>query len=62
MKAQTEYLSYLLRIWRTSDGDEDIWRASLELPGARLRRGFADLDELFDYIREQTSCEPEQAG
>jgi hypothetical protein len=30
------------------------WRASLESARAGERRGFASLDELFDFLRERT--------
>ena len=52
------YLSYLLRLWETGDDREQIWRASLESPGSGKRRGFADLQELFDFLYEQIA----QAG
>jgi len=49
------YMSYLLRLWETSDGGEQIWRASLESPGSGKRRGFADLAELIDFLHQQTT-------
>jgi hypothetical protein len=60
-KGQPDYLSYLLCLWRVS-GDEEtpsmsrkaIWRASLESTRTGERRGFASLDELFDFLRDQT--------
>jgi len=60
-KKQTRYLAYLLRLWRVSGEGESrngegtpAWRASLQSPQTRERRGFASLDDLFDFIREQT--------
>ncbi|MBN1812132.1 MAG: hypothetical protein JXA14_09880 [Anaerolineae bacterium] len=60
-KGQPDYLSYLLCLWRVSGGGEPhdmgrkaIWRASLESTRTGERRGFASLDELFDFLREQT--------
>ena len=57
---QPDYLSYLLRLWRVS-GDarshregKAVWRASLKNPQTRERKGFASLDALFDFLREQT--------
>jgi hypothetical protein len=48
------YLSYLLRLWQTSDGEEQVWRASLESPGTGQRQGFACLEDLFDFLKAQT--------
>jgi len=49
------YLSYLLRLWQTSDGKKQIWRASLESPGTGERRGFASLKDLFGFLQAQTT-------
>jgi hypothetical protein len=59
---RTGYLSYLLRMWQTSDGEKHTWCASLEQPGTRGRQGFASLDELFDFLRDQTTAQPKQTG
>jgi hypothetical protein len=60
-KGQPDYLSYLLCLWRVSgDGEphgmgrKAIWRAALESTRTGERRGFASLDELFDFLRERT--------
>lgn len=57
---QRRYLSYLLRLWQTSDGTKQIWRASLESPGTGERRGFASLEDLFDFLLAQTGLQGEQ--
>ncbi len=62
MTKPTGYHSYLLRIWQTRDGDDQTWSASLERPGTQERRGFATLDELFDFLRAQTAPRPGQAN
>jgi hypothetical protein len=53
-------VSYLLRIWREDgmDGapsteDLPIWRASIVSTLTGRRRGFASLDDLFDFLRGQ---------
>ena len=63
---RSRYLSYLLRMWRvcspaeTFDGTEQrAWRASLESARTHERRGFECLDDLFDYLRQQTSAPPD---
>lgn len=59
-KAQPDYLSYLLRLWRVSGdqgarrGGDVNWRASLESPHSGERVGFAGLEELFDFLLRQT--------
>lgn len=55
METRTDYYSFLLRLWKTDDADAVIWRASLERPGTREHRGFASLEALFAYLREQTA-------
>lgn len=47
-----QYQSYLLRLWRS--GADETWRVMLEVVGAEERRGFADLESLFAFLREQT--------
>lgn len=54
------YLSYLLRLWRVSDEDRPVWRASLQSAETGERVGFAGLDELFDYLRQQAGVETDQ--
>lgn len=50
---QSDYQSYLLRLWRVSDGEEE-WRASLESAHTGERTGFATLGALFDHVRSLT--------
>jgi hypothetical protein len=59
-RAQQRYLSYLLRLWQTGDGEEQVWRASLQEPGSEERHGFASLQELLDFLEAQT-VRPEQS-
>jgi hypothetical protein len=64
-REQPDYLSYLLRLWRvrSSGGPEKvIWRASLEHPHTRQRQGFASLENLFDFLRQQIGEEAGQNG
>ena len=60
-KGRPDYLSYLLRLWRVSgDGElagmdeKAIWRASLESTHTGKLETFASLDEVFDFLQEQT--------
>ena len=50
------YLSYLLRLWRVRQNDLDVWRASLEDTHSGERQGFASLEALIDFLREQTQA------
>ncbi len=54
MAKQRRYFSFLLRLWQTSDGDQQVWRASLESPGTGEHRGFASLRQMFDFLLAQT--------
>ncbi len=56
-KPRQRYLSYLLRLWQTSDGEELLWRASLEVPGTGERHGFGGLENLFEFLRSQAELE-----
>ena len=61
MAKQPRYLSYLLRLWQTSDGGEQVWRASLESPGTGLRQGFASVQDLFDFLLDQIEAQDEHS-
>jgi hypothetical protein len=59
---QSEYFSYLLRLWRDNDAYTDVestpepWRGSLENPHTGQRLGFSSLEVLFQYLREETDA------
>jgi len=67
-RREQRYRSYLLRLWQTSDGRKQVWRASLESPGGGERRGFASLRDLFGFLQAQTErqdkrdCRPGTQG
>jgi hypothetical protein len=50
---QRDYQAYLLRLWRVNTGRGTVWHASLEDARTGERRGFADLENLFAFLREQ---------
>jgi hypothetical protein len=58
-KRQRDYLSYLLRLWRSGKDRDSGWRASLESPTTGERQGFASLEALFAFLEAQTD---DQAG
>jgi hypothetical protein len=56
------YFAYLLRLWRERSGESSRWRASLQDPHSGERVGFANLEELFGYLRRETDDLPERDG
>ena len=62
-REQSRYQSYLLRLWQTSDGKKQIWRASLQGPNTQERLGFASLEELMDFLETQMGHSgPDEGG
>jgi len=49
--------SYLLRLWPASSAGTSVWRASLMNVHTGERYGFADLDSLLVFLREQTGAD-----
>jgi hypothetical protein len=52
------HVSYLLRLWREKGKASTWWRASLQDPVSGERVGFAYLDDLVAFLREQTGLAP----
>ncbi len=48
------YFAYLLRLWQVAANSEVVWRASIEDPHTGERRGFSNLDRLFEFLRQRT--------
>jgi hypothetical protein len=60
---QPEYVSFLVRLWRVSDEGGPTWRATLQRPGTAVVMGFPSLEELFAFLRAETSgWQPEAAA
>ncbi len=49
------YRSFLLRLWRVQVDGKLVWRASLENPFTRERKGFANMSQLVAYLESQVS-------
>lgn len=47
------YLVYLLRLWQAGQQSGTTWRARLEDAHTGEARGFASLEELYDFLRKQ---------
>lgn len=56
------YIAYLLRLWRESGVGPGHWRASLQDPESGERIGFATLEQLFSYLRQQTADPSKGSG
>ncbi len=54
VKRNGRYFSYLLRLWETTDGDQVVWLAMLELPVTGEKYSFTSLDDLFFYLLGKT--------
>jgi hypothetical protein len=51
-QSQTEYQSYMLRLWRS--GQKEPWRGMLEAVDHSERHTFVDLEDLFAFLRSRT--------
>jgi hypothetical protein len=50
VSSELGYISYMLRLWQTRSGGRLVWRASLESPHTGVRKSFASLDEMFEFL------------
>ena len=50
----TNYFSFLLRLWQEHREGQLIWRASLEDPRDGERLGFKGIEELLMYLTQVT--------
>jgi hypothetical protein len=61
MLTSTGYIAFLLRLWLAGDGDQPQWRASLEDPRTGQVQGFANLEEMVEYLKLLECSEIEKA-
>jgi hypothetical protein len=61
-KRRRDYLSYLLRLWRTGSEEDGVWLASLTNPFTGERLGFASLKELLAFLQSQVDEKASQAS
>ena len=57
---QTNYESYLLRLWQVRQGGRRVWRASLESTRTGARENFADVKQAFAFLRASLRGKPEK--
>jgi hypothetical protein len=50
---ENDYAAYLLRLRRSDQAGQPIWRASLENPRDARRLDFANLDALIAFLRDR---------
>jgi hypothetical protein len=50
---RTEYLSFLLRLWRVSVAGAPAWRVSLQRPGSAEGISLADLEAVVAFLRAE---------
>jgi hypothetical protein len=55
---QSDYLSYLLRLWLVNEDGNPVWRASLKSARTGRELGFQRLEDLFEYLQTQTAAVP----
>ncbi len=48
------YQTYVLRLWQVHLAGRPAWRASLESPHSGERLCFSSLDELSEYLKQET--------
>jgi hypothetical protein len=56
----SRYRAYLLRFWEEGRGHPDLpgaWRFSLEDPRSGQRQGFASLEALVGFLRQEMNRE-----
>jgi hypothetical protein len=53
------YHSYLLRFWEERAEGASVWRFTLEDPQTGKRQGFADLENLTEWLRSCTDGVPD---
>jgi hypothetical protein len=53
------YFSYLLRLWLVENQEGCIWRCSIENVRTGERQGFASLESLCDFLRQETGLLPD---
>jgi hypothetical protein len=56
---KTTSRSYLLRLWLAGAAEPAVWRASLEHVQTGERLGFANLEQMFVFLMQQTEHEGE---
>jgi hypothetical protein len=69
---RSTYLSYLVRLWRAEGrvgpaepgaaAPSAVWRVSVESAQTGETAMFADLDDLFAFLKDQTGTGPDTGG
>lgn len=59
---QSNYVSFMLRLWQVSSAGQPVWRASLENTSTGERHGFADPASLLEFLNRMTQAQSEQTS
>ncbi len=54
----SDYTSYLMRLWKTQEGDGAAWRISLEDTRSGCRWQFNSLQAMVAFLKGETAEEP----
>jgi len=54
-------MAFLVRLWQVDNHRHPIWRASIQDPHTGERLGFASLESLFAFLREQAGGDHSRA-
>lgn len=54
------YVSYLVRLWRSGQGEKATWHASTECPLTGEQRNFTNLEALWAFLQQQIRDEEEE--
>lgn len=52
--ASLPQLVYVVRLWQSDLADQSTWRVSVQNPGTEERHIFANVEEFFAFVEEQT--------
>jgi hypothetical protein len=53
-----DYTSYLMRLWKTQEGDGAAWRITLEDTRTGCRWQFGSLEAMVAFLKRDTAAEP----
>jgi hypothetical protein len=59
-ETQSNYVSFMLRLWQVSSAGQPVWRASLENTSTGERHGFANPASLLEFLSQVTQTQTER--
>jgi hypothetical protein len=58
MPDERNYRAFLVRLWAVSQGDEVVWRGTVQDAHTGARMAFADLAGLCEFLKAVTATPP----